>query len=214
VRTDDLIDALAADAGPAPDLAPRRRLGVTLAGGGLAALMLVLVWLGTRPDLPQAMRGGMFWMKAAYTGMLGLGGYLAIERLGRPAGSGRRGWAVAGAVLGLFLLAGAVQALMSPNVRMALHLMRGHSWHVCSLNIFALGIPMLLLGLWAVRGMAPTRPTQAGFALGLFAGGAAATIYGLHCPENTFTFVALWYSLGVLLVAGLGALIGRWALRW
>jgi hypothetical protein len=49
--------------------------------------------------------------------------------------------------------------------------------------------------------------------MGLFAG-AAATIYGLHCPENTFTFVALWYSLGVLLVAALGGLLGRWALRW
>jgi hypothetical protein len=26
--------------------------------------------------------------------------------------------------------------------------------------------------------------------------------------------VAMWYSLGVLMVAALGALIGRWALRW
>jgi hypothetical protein len=42
------------------------------------------------------MRGGMFWTKAVYTGLLGLGGYLAIERLGRPAGSGRRGWMLAG----------------------------------------------------------------------------------------------------------------------
>ena len=214
MRTDDLIATLAADAGPAPGLPPRRRLGVALAGGGLVALVLVLAWLRARPDLMQAMQGGMFWMKAAYTGMLGLGGYLAIERLGRPGGSGRRGWAVAGAVLGLFVLAGIVQAMMSPNIRMALHMLRGHSWHVCSVYILALGIPMLALGLWAVRGMAPTRPTRAGFALGLFAGGAAATIYGLHCAENTFTFVALWYSLGVLLVASLGAVLGRWTLRW
>lgn len=42
----------------------------------------------------------------------------------------------------------------------------------------------------------------------------AATVYGLHCPENTFTFVALWYSLGVLLLAALGAVLGRWVLRW
>ena len=46
------------------------------------------------------------------------------------------------------------------------------------------------------------------------AGGVAATVYGLHCPENTFTFVALWYSLGVLLLAALGAVVGRWVLRW
>lgn len=214
MRTDDLIDALAADAGPAPGLAPRRRLGVTLVGGGLVALLMVLTWLRMRPDLSEAMRGGMFWTKAVYTGLLGLGGYLAIERLGRPAGSGRRGWMLAGAALGLFILAGTIQMMTSPSILVAMHLMRGHSWHVCSVNILALGIPMLALGLWAVRGMAPTRPAQAGFAMGLFAGGAAATIYGLHCPENTFTFVALWYSLGVLLVAALGGLLGRWALRW
>jgi hypothetical protein len=182
--------------------------------GALAALILVLVWLRLRPDLMPAMKGGMFWMKALYTSVLGVAGYLAIERLSRPVGSGRRGWILGGAVLGLFTLAGAVQAMMSPDIQMALHMLRGHSWHVCSRNILVLGLPMLALGLWMVRGMAPTRPTLAGFALGLFTGGVAATVYGLHCPEHTFTFVALWYSLGVLLLAGLGAVFGRWLLRW
>ena len=208
MRTDDLIDALAQDAGPSR--APPRRLAIVAGLGALAALVLVLAWLHTRHDLMPAMRGGMFWMKALYTGALGLAGYLAIERLSRPEGSGRRGWMLGGVVLGLFALAGVVQAIMSPDIQM----LRGHSWHVCSRNILMLGLPMLILGLWAVRGMAPTRPVAAGFATGLFAGGVAATVYGLHCAENTFTFVALWYSLGVLSVAVLGALIGRWALRW
>jgi len=212
VRTDDLIDALASDAAPAA--APPRRLAMLAGLGALAALALVLAWLGPRPDLMPAMKGGMFWMKALYTSVLGVAGYLAIERLSRPAGSGRRGWILGGVVLGLFALAGVIQAMMSPDIQMALHMLRGHSWHVCSRNILVLGLPMLALGLWMVRGMAPTRPTVAGFALGLFTGGVVATVYGLHCPEHTFTFVALWYSLGVLLLAGLGALIGRWALRW
>lgn len=212
MRTDDLIDALASDAAPAA--APPRRLAMLAGLGALAALALVLAWLGPRPDLMPAMKGGMFWMKALYTSVLGVAGYLAIERLSRPAGSGRRGWILGGVVLGLFALAGVIQAMMSPDIQMALHMLRGHSWHVCSRNILVLGLPMLALGLWMVRGMAPTRPTVAGFALGLFTGGVVATVYGLHCPEHTFTFVALWYSLGVLLLAGLGALIGRWALRW
>jgi hypothetical protein len=212
VRTDDLIDALASDAGAT--VAPPRRLAMLAGLGALAALVMVLAWLHPRPDLMPAMKGGMFWMKALYTATLGAAGYLAIERLSRPAGSGRRGWILGGAVLGLFALAGVVQAIMSPDIQMALHMLRGHSWHVCSRNILMLGLPMLVLGLWMVRGMAPTRPTLAGFALGLFTGGVAATVYGLHCPEHTFTFVALWYSLGVLLLAGLGAVFGRWVLRW
>lgn len=212
MRTDDLIEALAADG--APVRPPPRRLAAVAVAGALAALALVLGWLHTRHDLMPAMRGGMFWMKAAYTAVLGLAGYLAIERLARPEGSGRKGWILGGAALALFAAAGLIQAMYSPDVQAALHMLRGHSWHSCSRNILTLGLPMLALGLWAVRGMAPTRPVAAGFATGLFAGGVAATVYGLHCPENTFTFVALWYSLGVLLLAALGAVLGRWALRW
>ncbi|ADG09177.1 DUF1109 domain-containing protein [Caulobacter segnis] len=212
MRTDDLIAALAADG--APVRTPRRRLAVVAVAGALVALVLVLTWLHTRHDLMPAMRGGMFWMKAAYTAVLGLAGYLAIERLARPEGSGRRGWLLGGAVVAVFVVAGVWQALVSPDVQAALHMLRGHSWHSCSRNILVLGLPMLALGLLAVRSMAPTRPVAAGFATGLFAGGVAATVYGLHCAENTFTFVALWYSLGVLLLAALGAVLGRWVLRW
>lgn len=212
MRTDDLIDALAADG--APVRPPPRRLAAVAAVGALAALVLVLVWLHPRHDLSQAMQGGMFWMKALYTAALGLAGYLAIERLSRPAGEGRRGWWVGCAALALFAVAGVVQAMRSPDIQAALHMLRGHSWHSCSRNILILGLPMLALGLVVVRSMAPTQPVAAGFATGLFAGGVAATVYGLHCPENTFIFVALWYSLGVLLPALIGAVVGRWVLRW
>ena len=212
MRTDDLIDALAQDAGPSHS--PRRRLALVGGLGALAALALVLCWLHMRHDLMDAMHGGMFWMKALYTGLLGAAGYLAIERLSRPGGSGRRGWTLGLVVLAVFVVAGIWQAIVSPDIQAALHMLRGHSWHSCSRNIMVLGLPMLALGLAVVRGLAPTRPTLAGFATGLFSGGVAATVYGLHCPEHTFTFVALWYSLGVLLLASLGALIGRWALRW
>lgn len=217
MRTDDLIDALASDAlvnEAGPTRAPPRRLAMVAGLGALAALLLVLNWLHMRHDLMPAMRGGMFWMKALYTALLGTAGYLAIERLSRPTGSSRKGWMLAGGVLAVCVTAGVIQAMLSPDIQRTLHMLRGHSWHVCSRNILVLGLPMLALGLWTVRGMAPTRPALAGFATGLFSGGVAATVYGLHCAEHTFTFVALWYSLGVLALAALGALIGRWALRW
>jgi hypothetical protein len=62
--------------------------------------------------------------------------------------------------------------------------------------------------------MAPTRPMLTGFAAGAFAGGVAATVYGLHCGESTMVFVGTWYTLGVLGTGLLGAVVGRWALRW
>ena len=46
-------------------------------------------------------------------------------------------------------------------------------------------------------------------------GAVAATAYGLlHCPEATVAFVATWYTLGVAAAGAIGALIGRFALRW
>ena len=75
----------------------------------------------------------------------------------------------------------------------------------------AAGAPTFL----SARKLAPTRPMAAGLALGLASGAIAATAYGvLHCPEATAAFVATWYSLGVLFAAGLGAVVGRWLMRW
>jgi len=65
-----------------------------------------------------------------------------------------------------------------------------------------------------LRWMAPTRPMAAGFAAGAFSGGIAATVYGLHCPEATFVFVGLWYTLGVAASGVIGAIAGRYLLRW
>ncbi|ATC26136.1 DUF1109 family protein [Caulobacter vibrioides] len=214
MRTDDLIDALAADAGRGSEPAPPRRLAFVAGLGGLAALLLVLGWLQARPDLGQAILGPMFWVKAIYTGLLGLAGYLAVERLSRPGGSGRRGWIIGAVVFGACAVAGIYQAITSPDVQAALKLLHGYSWRSCSPRILVLGLPMLALGLWALRGMAPTRPGLAGFAMGLFSGGVVATVYGLHCPEHTFTFLALWYSLGVLALGLIGGWAGRWLLRW
>jgi hypothetical protein len=213
VRTDDLIDQLATDPRPIPGGAVQRRfLGVAVAGA-LAALVLVLVWLHTRHDLAEAMTGRMFWMKATYTALLALAGFWALERLARPDGAPRRALIFGAAVLVVFVVAGLIQGLLStPEQRMIM--LRGHSWSVCAGNILTLSLPGLAAALLVLRRMAPTRPALTGFAAGAFAGGVAATIYGLHCAESTMVFVGVWYTLGVLVVGALGAVVGRWALRW
>jgi len=53
-----------------------------------------------------------------------------------------------------------------------------------------------------------------GAAAGLAAGASAATLYGLHCPEVSALFVLIWYSLGMLVAAAIGALAGPRVLRW
>lgn len=213
MRTDDLIDALAANAGPAPEGVPTRRLGLTTLAGALIALALVLGWLHARADLSTAMTTLFFWMKAAYTAGLAIAGFWACERLARPGGSGRKAFWLAGGVLALYLAVALLRLMeAAPDARMAMLL--GNSIMHCLRNIVILGTPMLAVALVAMRGLAPTHPTLAGFAAGLFSGAVCATVYGLHCGESTMIFVSAWYTLGVLLVGVIGAIAGRWVLRW
>lgn len=211
LKTDDLIEALSLDLEPVAPV--RRRLLTAAAAGGVVALVVLVTWLGFRPDLGDAVATRMFWMKAVYTGLLGLGGFWCLDRLARPVGSARRGLILALSVFGALALAGLWQfALAAPDDRAPM--LMGLSWRRCPRNIIILAVPILAFTLLAVRNLAPTRLSLAGAACGLFAGGVAATIYGLHCPEHTMAFVAVWYSLGVALSAALGAVLGPWALRW
>jgi hypothetical protein len=93
-------------------------------------------------------------------------------------------------------------------------MLRGQSWTVCAMHILTLALPGLAINLLVLRRMAPTRPMLTGFAAGAFAGAVSATVYGLHCGESTMVFVGVWYTLGVLGTGLLGAIAGRWALRW
>jgi len=208
-----LIEALAADTGRVPANGLERRLTLTALAGVGVALALVLVWLKPRADLGEAVDGGFFWIKAFYTGALGLAGVWATARLARPDMSVRATALIALAVVGVFEIAALVQFTpMDAGSRLAA--LRGVSWQVCSRNIVLLAAPMLAMSIAALRWMAPTRPMAAGFAAGVFSGGAAATVYGLHCPEATFVFVGLWYTLGVAACGVIGAVAGRHLLRW
>jgi hypothetical protein len=213
VRTDDLIDQLAADPRAVPAGTVQRRFVGVAAAGALAALVLVLSWLGARDDLALAMTGRMFWMKATYTALLGIAGFWALERLARPEGVPKKALLFGALVLAVFVGLGLGQWMVAdPQGRMTM--MRGHSWSVCARNILMLALPGLAATLVVLRGMAPTRPALTGFAAGAFAGGVAATVYGLHCGESTMVFVGTWYTLGVMGTGALGAMVGKWALRW
>lgn len=213
MRTDELIQSLAADVRPVPRAAPQLRLAATAGAGAVFALVLVLNWLKLRPDFPAAFADPFFWTKAAYTALLAIAGFWASERLARPGVSAPRAMMMAALVVGVFtLLAVAQFSGLSPAARIPA--LKGGSWTVCSTNILILGGPTTVVALLALRSLAPTRPVLAGLAAGLLGGAVGATVYGLHCPESTFAFVALWYSLGVGACAVLGGLLGRFLLRW
>src|SRR5258708_34455163 len=88
MMTDDIIAALASDVVATPRHAVGRRLGRGLAMGAIIAVAIMVLWLGVRADLMDAMRTGPFWMKFAYALSVSALGFGLIDRLARPDGEG------------------------------------------------------------------------------------------------------------------------------
>lgn len=213
MNTDQLIDSLTSNIKPVRRSAMSVRLAIGLLIGALISAGLVVATLGARPDLMVAMGGFAFWMKWSYTLSLSVIAIYATARLARPdPGNLRALWLIA---IPVTLLAGVgVLELMHTPSSEWLAMWLGHNWSKCPWLVFGLAMPIFIGLLWSFRRLAPTRLRAAGAAAGLAAGAFAATVYCLHCPEVSAIFVLTWYSLGILLAASLGALIGPRVLRW
>ena len=213
LSTQQLIESLSKDV---PRVAPdalAKRVGLGIVGGSVVTMALVIAVLGVRPDLQAAVQGFSFWMKGVYTISLGIGMAYAVSQLARPTSGSLRGvWLFAIPVvivagIGISELAG------TPRTHwMALWL--GGSGTSCPWLVLTLAVPIFIGLLWSFRKLAPTRLPLAGAVAGLAAGAWAAAIYTLHCTESSAIFLITWYSLGIMLAAGAGAVIGPRLMRW
>lgn len=211
MKTDELIQLLARGAGPAPRAVAARRLAPGAAVGVAASAGLALLLLGWVPGELYTQIAP--WFKLVYAGALALAAAWLAARLGRPLPRTDGPLLAVSAVLAAAALVGLGSWWQLPVAERMPSLM-GHSWASCPWNVLGLSLPALVAALWALRGLAPTRPAAAGAAAGLFAGSLGAFGYALSCTELALPFVAAWYTLGVLLTAGLGALLGPRVLRW
>jgi len=214
MKTDELIGLLAADASPVPRHVGERRFALALLVGGLLALAWVAGQYGLRADLAAVALTAPFALKLAMPLTVAVYALVVVFRLAHPGARVRPAWRW-GLVLPvglLWLWAVAVLATAAPDTRADLVL--GQTWRVCVFNVTATALPVGVALFWALRGLAPTRPVATGAAAGWLAGAVGATVYALHCPEMDAPFLAVWYVLGMAVCAGLGALAGRWALRW
>jgi hypothetical protein len=209
MKTDELIGLLAATAGPTPRAPVARRVVPAAALGLAAAVALALAAIGLEP----AAQGVPLLLKLSYTATLVFAAAWLVARHARPAMPVAAPLRVLVLVIATMAALGALSLWQAaPGERVAT--LFGRYWLQCPWTVLALSLPALAAMLWALRGLAPTRPQPAGLAAGLLAGALAAFGYSLACPEASAAFVAAWYTLGILLAGGLGALLGPWALRW
>lgn len=211
MRTEDLIDTLAADLGPQRPLAAAVAPALALGVAATAAVFLAL--FGPRPDLVDAVESARFLAKPTVTLLLAGAALGLAARLARP-GAAASGW-------GLALLAAPLAAILFSAVELSV--LPATAWSaawlgenalVCLVAIPALAMPTLAGLIHALRRGAPLRPPIAGAVAGLAAAGLAGSLYATYCPDDSPLFVATWYTGAAAITAGIGALAGKRWLRW
>lgn len=210
---DNLINNLVQDLAP---VRSRRlsREAAWLLGLGLAELALYVALGQPRPDLAQTMNGPSFWWKFASLTVLTLSGVGVALRSFDPARSARRGlrWMV-GIVLGV-LAAGWIIDGVDPVGGSILARVDFAHGLVCLTAMTVLSLPPLIaLGLLMRRGAA-TDPRGSALAVGAAGAAWGALIFAFHCPMDDPLYVAIWYSLGYMLVASVSRVLLPRITRW
>ncbi|TPM52839.1 DUF1109 family protein [Mesorhizobium sp. B2-2-3] len=212
MRTEDLIKALDADA---RSKAMPLRSAWWLAAGVAAVIAgaVFMMTIGPRPDFMAAAHTMRFLSKFLFTVVLAASAFAFVRALSTPGASTGKAAAWMAAAPVLVAVAVVLELYAVPEADWGRRLV-GSNMMVCMGLIPLIGIGPLAIFLWMLRYGAPTRPVLAGTAAGLLAGGLAATFYAAHCFDDSPLFVATWYTIAIAALALLGALGGRFSVRW
>jgi hypothetical protein len=211
MKTDDLIGMLARQAGAAPRHAVARTLAPAVLAGAVASLGLVLAlktpvpaafWLTLAP-----------WIKLFYGAALGAAALWWVGRSARPGAVQRPARITVLTVLAT-MLSLAIASWVGTPAPARLAALVGSDPLGCIRNVALSALPVAAALGVALRRLAPTQLRSAGAAAGLAAGAIGSAIYSLTCTETGIPFTAIWYTSGMVVVAGLGALLGPRVLRW
>jgi hypothetical protein len=212
VKTENLIAALVAD-GPSIETPIGRKVVLALACG-FALSAVVFFWqLGWRPDIGEARGTLRFLFKFVITVALLVPAAILVARLGRPdAAPGLWGWALS--IAPLLLVAGVSAELIASPINIWTAKLIGANAAACVTLILLLSIAPFAALLFALSEGAPTEPRLTGAIAGIVAGAIAATLYAIHCTDDSPLFVATWYTIAIGIMALAGSVLGGRLLRW
>lgn len=143
MRTEELIQLLATDAGPVQAQAIERRFAMASVAGIAGAGVLMVALFGVRHDLVQTMGLPMFWGKLVFAAALAVAGMALLRRMARPGMAvGHAAALLAVPPLVLWAMAAGSLSQAEPAERMALIL--GSTWRSCPFNIALLSVPAFM----------------------------------------------------------------------
>lgn len=206
--TDDLIRSLASAAGTRRSASVRAALAVTGAASLACAVLLVFSVIGIRQDFADMAVRMPFAFKLAYTGALVIGASVVALNAATPGASATALYALSPAVILL-----ALGVIFDPTGFPVMG--RANTAVVfCVGKILFLSLPAMILTFDFMRKGAPTQPLLAGAVIGMFSASIAALAYTLACKNDGTAFVAIWYAVACAIMAAIGGVVGRRALRW
>src|SRR6266550_8372410 len=213
MKTDDLVALLSTN----PELVDRssvvRTLCVALTAGMVVALGIAFVGLGVRSDLMTTRALGFLIVKLAFAvGIVSLA-LVYLTRLARPGGERKTSAVLVAIPFGAIAVLSVISLGFAPSSHWD-KMIVGDQWLECLLSIPIIAIVPFAAAIWAVRRAAPTNLARTGAFAGLIAGGVSAVAYALHCTDDSFPFVAVWYGGTIVLCTLAGAALGPRLLRW
>jgi hypothetical protein len=212
MKTDDLIRLLASDHhAPRPDLRTRLAMGA-LAGAAISAA-IVLLGYRVRPDLGALLSNWRLTVKFAVALSFAVSAAILSLRLARPFAPEARTWLIL-LPAPLILAAACAAELMAVPPDAWLRRAMGLNALPCLIAVPLLSALPFAGIVWALRDGASASAEQAGVAAGAMAAGIGATIYALHCQDDSPLFLALWYTLAATMVIVAGRAGGGRLLRW
>jgi hypothetical protein len=210
MKTDELIAAIAADAHPVHRPPERTAIGALVVGCAVALLAFLLT-LGARPDIADAVLTWRFILKLTIVATAAVLITLECIRLARPLARPSV-WPIL-VIVAFVATAFVVELLSSPSDTWARKLI-GTNALICLTSIPLLSLAPLAALMLALRSGAPAAPVWTGAMVGLASAALGASLYALHCFDDSPLFVATWYGAAALIMTGLGALLGARLLRW
>jgi hypothetical protein len=213
VRTEDLIQQLAAEAAPV-----RRLPHVAVRAAGwlvFAALSLVVVMLlmGVRRELGDTVDRVDFTIEAALlllTAVSALIGALLVSIPGAGI-SGRIRWTPVALGIACVIIAAGELAYAAVTGAPAGQLT--FAWHCVYKTTSVAIVPGILLFVM-VRRSAPLHAAWAGTLAVLATAAIGVLGANIICPNDRPLHMLLWHVLPLMLFAGAGAALGKWLLRW
>lgn len=211
MKTDDLINGLAADRTPVMPMA--RIWAIALGVAAMIAAGVFFSIMSPRADFAAAAGTVRFAFKFVVAILLAVTAWYSVRALSVPDADWRKALLPLVAAPVILLAGAAVELIVLPAEGTMMRVM-GKNALLCLASISAIGLVPLGVFLIALRQGAPVRPGLAGMVAGVLAGAVAATFYAAHCTDDSPLFVLVWYTLAIAMLAGVGAWAGRYAAHW